>query len=385
MAKRRANHEGSIYQRSSDGRWIAALRMGHGPNGQPLRKYVSATSRSRVVVKLRVLQREFDEGLLPRDGQVTLTVLFERWCDDVMRHQVAASTLANYASIARLHILPSLGHKKLFELNVADVDHLLSLKRDAGLAPSTVRRIRLVLAQCLNQAIRWGLILRNVAVLSHAPRATRAEGRTLTPEQARHLLATLQGHRHEALFTLMLSTGLRRGEALGLMWSDLDRDAGVIRVSRQLTRGARGLVTGDTKTFRSRRAVNLPPPMMRTLLAHEVTQRDERARFADKWTDSDFIFTTSRGTPLDPRNLHREFRKICDLAGLGPWHPHELRHSAASLMLAQGVRLHVVSQVLGHSSIRITSDVYGHLLEPDREHAALALGALLWGDEDETT
>ena len=374
-----------IYQRSSDERWIGALRMGYGPNGKPLRKYVSASSRGKVVVKLKVLQREFDDGLLPRDGHVTLSVLFERRCDDVMRHQVEASTLTNYASIAKVHILPSLGHKKLVELNVNDVDRLLSLKRDDGLAPSTVRRIRLVLAQCLNQAIRWGLLFRNVAVLSHAPKASRPEGRTLTPDQARHFLATLKGHRHEALFALMLSTGLRRGEALGLMWSDLDRDSGVIRVSRQLKRGAHGLVTSDTKTFRSRRAVNLPRTMMRTLLEHEVAQRRERARLADKWTDSDFIFTTTRGTPLDPRNFYREFRKICDQAGLGPWHPHELRHSAASLMLAQGVKLHVVSQVLGHSSIRITSDVYGHLLEPDREQAALALGALLWDDNDDTT
>ncbi len=385
MATRRANHEGSIYQRSSDGRWIAAIRTGRGPQGQLRRKYVSARSRREVVVKLRALQRELDDGLLARDSRITLTALFERWCEDVMRHQVQASTLRNYASVARVHILPSLGHKRLAELNVTDVDHLLSLKRDQGLAPSTVRRIRLVLAQCLNQAIRWGLLVRNVAVLSHAPKVSRSEGRTLTPDQARHFLAVLKGHRHEALFALMLSTGLRRGETLGLMWSDFDRDAGVIRVSRQLRREDVGLVTRDTKTFRSRRAVNLADRMILTLLEHEVTQRAEREKHADRWTDSGFIFTTTRGTPLDPRNLYREFRKICDQAGLGPWHPHELRHSAASLMLAQGVKLHVVSQVLGHSSIRITSDVYGHLLEPDREQAASALGALLWDDRDQVT
>jgi integrase len=125
--------------------------------------------------------------------------------------------------------------------------------------------------------------------------------------------------------------------------------------------------------------------MILTLLEHEVAQRVKREERADRWTDSGFIFTTTRGTPLDPRNFYREFRKICNQAGLGPWHPHELRHSAASLMLAQGVKLHVVSQVLGHSSIRITSDVYGHLLEPDREQAALALGALLWDDNNEST
>ena len=126
VAKRRANQEGSIYQRSSDGRWIGAMRMGYGPDGKPLRQYVPASSRGEVAVKLKILQREFDDGLLPQDGHVTLSALFERWCGDVMRFQVEASTLENYASIARMHILPSLEHKKLIELNVSDVDRLLS-------------------------------------------------------------------------------------------------------------------------------------------------------------------------------------------------------------------------------------------------------------------
>jgi integrase len=385
VAKRRANHEGSIYQRNADGRWIGAIRMGYGPNGRPLRRYVSAKTRGEVARKLKLLQRQIDDGLLPRDGHITLSTLFERWCDDVMRHQVEASTLRNYMSIARIHILPTLGYKKLIDLNVNDVDRLLSLKRDSGLASSTVRRIRIVLAQCLNQAIRWGLLFRNVAALSRPPKALRTEGRTLSPDQARHFLDTLKGHRNEALFALMLSTGLRRGEALGLMWTDFDREAGVIRVARQLKREGRALVTTDTKTFRSRRAVNLPVMMMVTLLEHEKFQFSERERRGTQWVDTGFIFTTSKGTPIDPRNFYREFRKVCYEAGLGHWHPHELRHSAASLMLAQGVKLHVVSQVLGHSSIRMTSDVYGHLLEPDREDAALAMGALLWDADDDVS
>jgi integrase len=359
--------------------------MGYGPNGRPLRKYVSANTRSKVASKLKVLQRQFDDGLLPKDGHITLSTLFERWCEDVMRHQVEASTLRNYTSIARIHILPTLGHKKLIDLNVNDVDRLLSLKHDSALAPSTLRRIRIVLAQCLDQAIRWSLLFRNVATLSRSPKAVRTEGRTLTPDQARHFLETLKGHRNEALFALMLSTGLRRGEALGLMWTDFDREAGVIRVARQLKREGRALVTTDTKTFRSRRAVNLPQMMMASLLEHEKIQLSERQRRGNQWIGTGFIFTTSRGTPIDPRNFYREFRNICDEAGLGRWHPHELRHSAASLMLAQGVKLHVVSQVLGHSSIRMTSDVYGHLLEPDRQDAALAMGSLLWDADDEVT
>ena len=121
--------------------------------------------------------------------------------------------------------------------------------------------------------------------------------------------------------------------------------------------------------------------MLKTLLDHEIRQGAQKEQLGSSWIDSGYIFTSSIGTPIDPRNLYREFQKVCRAAGLGDWHPHELRHSAASLMLAQGVKIQVVSQVLGHSSIRMTADVYGHLLDPDRKEAAQAMGTMLWGDD----
>jgi len=193
-----------------------------------------------------------------------------------MRFQVEANTLTNYMSIARIHILPTLGQRRLVDLHVNDVDRLLSDKRASGLSSSTVRRIRIVLAQCLDQAVRRGLVYRNVAALSRPPKSVRTEGRTLTPSQARAFLDSLRGSPHEALFALMLATGLRRGGALGLKWADFDRDAGVLRISRQLKREGGSLVTTDTKTFRSRRALNLPLPMITMLLSHEERQRRER-------------------------------------------------------------------------------------------------------------
>ena len=378
MTPRRSNHEGSIYQRKSDGLWMGVAHVGYNEAGKPLRKYVSAKKRMEVVNKLKDLRRKIDDGLLVKDEDVKVTELFERWFDDVMRHQIAPSTFSNYQTVVRMHILPRLGNKKIVELNVNDVDKLLSQKADSGLSASTVRRIRAVLAQCLDQAIRWELVHRNVATLSRSPKMVRHEGRTLSPDQARQLLESLRGHHNEALYALMLATGLRRGEALGLRWSDFDRLTGVLRISRQLKREGSRLVTTDTKTSLSRRAVNLPEPMLKALLAHEERQRADREWLDDQWIDSGYIFTTSVGTPIDPRNLYREFQTVCRSAGLGDWHPHELRHSAASLMLAQGVKIQVVSKVLGHSSIRMTADVYGHILDPDRKEAADAMGSMLW-------
>lgn len=381
MTSRRGNHEGSIYRRASDQRWVGQLLLGYDGLGRPIRRFVTAKTRSEVAQKLKQLRRQFDDGLTVPDAGLKLEALSERWFENVLRHQVAPSTFSNYQAVTVKHIVPALGKKKISALMVTDVDRLLSSKIDSGLSTSTVRRIRAVLSQCLDQGIRWGVVSRNVASHSRAPRETRKEGRTLSPEQAKQFLAYLKGHRNEALYAVMLSTGLRRGEALGLMWKDLDRDSGVLQIRRQLKREGGTLVTVDTKTSRSRRSVNLPPPMLKALLWHERRQETERTALGTSWIKTDFIFTSAVGTPIDPRNFYREFTKICRDAGMGDWHPHELRHSAASLMLAQGVKLQVVSQVLGHASIRMTADVYGHILDPDRQEAADAMGTLLW-DED---
>ena len=381
MAGHRRNGEGSIYQRSTDKRWIGAVTLGYDANGKQRRKVVSAKTRAEVFQKLKTLQRQIDDGLPAPDTALTVSQLLTRWYEDVLRHQVSMSAASNYKSVADHHIVPSLGRKKIVNLTPSDVDRLLSEKLDSGLSPSTVRRIRAVLSQALSQGIRWGIVVRNVAALSHSPKIPRREGRTLTPEQARALLDALKGHRNEALYALMLSTGLRRGEALGLHWKDFDLTTGVLVVRRSLKREDGALIVADTKTAKSRRAVNVPTQMIAALQAHKARQAKEKLSLGRAWLNSGFIFTTSIGTPIDPRNLNREFRLICNDAGLGDWHPHELRHSAASLMLAQGVKLQVVSDVLGHASIRMTSDVYGHILAPDRQAAADAIGNVLWSKD----
>jgi len=378
MTSRRGNNEGSIYQRSSDGRWLGVALVGYEASGRPIRKTVSATNRQAVVQKLKKLQRQVDEGQPAPDTLITVGQLLERWYEDILRHQVAPSAAENYHSISTNHILPTLGRKKLADLMPADVDRLLSKKLDSGLSTSTVRRIRSVLAQAIDQGIRWGIINRNVASLARPPRVVRSEGRTLTPEQARRFLHVLEGHRHEALYSLMLSTGLRRGEVLGLMWKDFDAKSSVLKIHRQLKREGGSLITADTKTARSRRSVNLPGRMVTLLASQKQILAEDKAYYGSAWINSGIIFTTRLGTPIDPRNLLREFKGLCAQAGLGNWHLHELRHSSASLMLASGVKLQVVSEVLGHSSIRMTADVYGHILDPDREVAASVMNTVLW-------
>jgi integrase len=375
---RKMNGEGSVYQRRSDGRWMATVTLGRNEHGKLVRKYLSGRTKAEVLEKMRKVQRNVDDGLPLADEHITVDELLDRWFRDVIRHQVSESTYSNYETVARLHIRPRLGRVKLAKLRPTDVGAFISAKVDEGYSVSTVGRMRSVLMQAIAEAQRWDLVGRNVAAISRGPRGSRAEGRTLTMEQARTLLAFLKGDPYEALFVTVLGLGLRRGEALGLRWSDVDLESRTLTVRHALTRRKSGLVLGEVKTRQSRRSLNLPEPVAKVLVAHRADQH-RRQLAAAVWDESDHVFTTGEGGPLDPRNIYRTFVRICDRAGLGHWHPHELRHSAASIMLAAGVPLEVVSNILGHSSIRITADVYGHIMAPQRQAAADKMAAALWG------
>jgi integrase len=189
----------------------------------------------------------------------------------------------------------------------ADIDSLVSEKLDAGYSVSTVRRIRAVLSEALDQAVRWGVVGRNVVASTRGPRSSRREGRTLTPAQARQLLTLVAGDRLEAFFVTMLALGLRPGEALGLSWEDLDLQRAVLNVRHALKRQKNQLVLGDVKTPKSRRSVNLPHPVVEALRSHETRQKRERIAAGSGWTATDLVFTTLVGTAIDPSNLRRKF------------------------------------------------------------------------------
>jgi integrase len=383
LAGQRMNGEGSLYQRAN-GRWVGAVTLGYDAFGKPDRRTVSSMNKADARQKLKVLLDKVDDGYKPPLREETLTQLFERWDRDVLSTQVQSDARDNYMTIANCHIIPTLGKKKVSALTVADVQHLTASKLRGGadnepppLSVSTVRRIRSVLAQALDVCLVEGSLTRNVAGLTKAPKAVQTEGRTLTPAEAKRLLKALEGHRLGLLFVVMLATGLRRGEALGLQWEDVDFRKRTIGVHRQLRRIDGELITRAVKGGKSGRTVYLPEQVVKLLKEHRTAQAAQLKTLGIE--GSGFIFTTGQGGPLDPRNVHRDFQTVCTKAKLGKWHPHELRHSAASLMLAQGVPLQVVSEVLGHSSIRMTADVYGHVLQPQRRDAAKAMASTLWG------
>jgi integrase len=220
---------------------------------------------------------------------------------------------------------------------------------------------------------------RNVALLVDAPRVSHRDVHVLSPDEALRLVDAARPDRLEALWVLALSTGLRRGELLGLTWSDIDLDRRQLRVTKALQRiPEKGLVLAETKTRRGRRSIVIPVGAVEALRRHRGRQAEERLLAGSQWEEKGFVFTSSRGTPLDGDNLiSRPFRRVLQEAGLPPMRFHDLRHSCASLLLAQGVAPRVVMETLGHSRISVTLDTYTHVLPALQREAADAMDRAL--------
>ncbi len=380
--QRRGWGEDAIY-RDGD-RWRGAISVGLTADGRRNRVKVSGDTKAEVIAKLKDVHRALDAGVESPTSRLTVGAYLDRWVEGLPA-RVDRSTADDYGDMVRLHLKPGLGSRLLTKLSVADLNALWVAKRKAGYRPNTIRIMRTVLRSALHQAEREGLLVRNVAALSNPPRIDQPEGRSLTVDEAKRLLDAARGHRLEALFALTLTLGLRRGEALGLSWPDVDLDSHLIHVRRQVRRervpederNAEGrrthLVIRDLKTKRSRRTLHLPAALEGLVRSHRATQASEQLAVGPEWVESDLVFTTRYGKPIDPDNFARSFHRLCARADLGHWTPHELRHSAASIMLAQGTPLWVVSEVLGHASIAITKDTYGHLLGAEKQEATEAI------------
>jgi integrase len=332
---------------------------------------------------LTELKRIRDTGDDPRAVSKTLGDLLEAWLE-FKASEVMVGTIDQYKYASR-HLKSGLGSVELSKLQPQMIDEFLRSKRET-LSPRYVKLLRTVLSMSLDQAIRWKLLTGNPARLSASIKQSQARGRSLSPEQAKALLRATQSDRLRGLWVLMLATGLRRGEAIALEWSDFDAQAQTLRIERNRKKAGGATIVGALKTERSRRTLPLPDFVVQELETHRRNQRAEQEHLSSlgvECKEPTAMFTTVWGYFLDPDNTSKAFKRLAEKAGLGNWHLHELRHSAASLLLAQGVRLEEVSEIVGHSSIRVTADVYGHL-QPERLRSATeALGGYLSGLDEE--
>jgi integrase len=294
-----------------------------------------------------------------------------RWLEDFAKADLAPRTYHNYKLQIREHIIPAFGTMKMSKLDTPNIQALYSAKLRGGLKPSSVRYIHAVLHRALSKAVDLRLIVRNPAASADSPKVRHEEMTPLDAEQTRTFLDAASGQKLEALYVLSLTCGLRMGESLGLKWSDMDLDAGTLRVNRQLQRirEGGGLVFSEPKNA-SRRTIDLPQRALEALRSHHKWQLEEKLR-ASSYEDSDLVFATGKGTPLDAQNIvNRHFKPLLRRAALPSIRWHDLRHTCATLLLGRGVHPKLVQHLLGHASITMTLDRYSHWIPSMGRHAA---------------
>ena len=380
MAKR-GNGEGSVYKQRN-GLWAASISVEGGK-----RKYFYGKTRKEVQEKLAAALQEQKQGILVATPQQTVGQFLTDWLENTHKQSVRPRTYERYEEAIRLHLLPVLGRYQLQKLSAQHVQAFYARKLKEGLSPSTVIYYHSVLHNALDTAVKWGLVSRNVCDLVTPPRKARFEIKPFTTEQVQGFFVAMRGHKWEALFTLALATGMRQGELLGLKWQDINFSTGMLQVRRILVRipsetSGKVFIEAEPKTEKSRRSITIASFALEALKQHRVHQVETRLKAGAFLEEHDYVFCTLVGTHLRPSHVVDEFKKLLKTADLPDIRFHDLRHSAATLLLGLGVHAKVVQEMLGHTQISMTMDIYSHVLPSMQQDAVSKLNNLLMRRED---
>ncbi len=359
MSKRtRGNGVGSIYQRTGRAGWYVALSQNgkrkiyhYAPDGKPLSK----SQADQVLAAAKVARERGELAMAPSQ---TLESYLKAWLEQVVKPARRPGTHRGYEQLVRVHIVPALGSVRVDRLTPAQLQAFINAKLATSLSPRTVQYMFAVLRAALARAVKWGIVARNVCDLVDAPSVERDEIQPFTRAEAAKLLAVSAGNRLEALYTVALGMGLRQGEALGLQWDDVDFAERQLHVRRQLLRIDHKLTLAPLKTKKATRTLTMPKVVLEALQDHR------RRHIAAGLLPAGFVFVAENGSPLDSRNVVRGYKALLKRAGLPDRRFHDLRHSAGSILLAQGASPKVVQAVLGHSQFQVTANTYLHV---DRE------------------
>ena len=374
MAKN-GNGEGGITRHKKSGLYMARYTV-EMPTGKK-RKTVYGKTREEAHEKLIEALSNRNKGLIFEGEDQTLSAYLDRWLNGSTKSYVKPSTFEGYELMIRNHIKPALGHKKLKVLAPDHVQYFYQQKLEAGLAPGTVRVMHGILHRALEQAVKWGVVPRNVCKATTSPKPNPEEIRPLDSEQAKRFLEASRGDRFEALYVLAVTAGLRVGELLGLKWEDVDLDAGALRVRRTRSRAKTGPTFTAPKNGKGRQ-LRLTRRAVEALKSHKAAQNTERLKAGSLWVGDNFVFCTHAGRPLDFRNLATaSFKPLLKKAGLPDIRFHDLRHTCATLLLSRGHHPKLVQELLGHASVAMTLDRYSHVLPGMGDQTAAAMEAAL--------
>lgn len=382
MAKRRSDAEGSVYYSDARKCWVAQLDRDPLTNKRPLR---TAKTEKEALELLRQMRAERSGGRDLSVKQPTLAAFLALWLLEVIKPNKKASTHDGYAQMCRLYIEPTLGRLRLEKLTPILIQRWVNDLARQGIGPATIRNAYTRLRSALDTAVTWRYLSHNPAVGITLPKLPRPIAKAYTLEQARKLLLAAQGWRQEALIWIMLLLGLRRGEALGLAWRDLDWETGTIQITQQVQLIDKKIVISPVlKTDSSRRTLPLTPGLVALLRHHWSEQQTERKAPGVDWKEHGLIFPSEVGTPLAPRNFYRAFEALCGAkrANVPVLRIHDLRHTCATLLGEQGEQEALIGALLGHTAANITRQ-YAHVGVEALRGAVGRLEQALSGDRED--
>ena len=378
---------GSLLKRGET--WSYVLYLGRGPDGKKQQKWVGGfrTRREAEAALTEALER-VRTGTWADPGRQTFGEYLEDWLTAI-RPSLRSSTATSYEHTLRKWVIPRIGHLRLGALSSAKLSALYgellrSGRHDGkgGLSARSVAYTHRIVTHALKDAVAWGLLARNPAAHVDPPRVARPEMQVWTQKEVQRFLVSVADDRLYALWTVLLATGLRRGEALGLRWDDVDLDRRRLSIQRAVTVVDYEIVVSEPKTARGRRSVSIDPTTAAVLVAHRKRQLEERLAWGPAWQDSGYVFTTEGGRVLHPQRVTLIFKRLAQEAGLPPIRLHDLRHTAATLALTAGIHPKVVSERLGHATVGITLDTYSHVGEGLQEEAATRVAGMIFGTAD---
>ena len=376
--RRRGHGEGGVYRRASDGLWVGSLDLGY-VDGKRKRRTVYGKTRREALEALNRVRRAAEQGQDLTTPSPTVGQWLDRWMAMKQADGSRPSTLRGYKQIIENHVRPALGSKRLDKITPSDVRALIDAKTASGLSGTTVAHILRLLRNTLNDAERLDLVIRNVARAVKMPKASEPDLHVLTVKDVKALMAASRPHRLFPLFATLMMLGLRRGEALALQWDDIDFANSTVHVQRSLQRVDGRLQIVPVKTPASRAPVIAPRGLIQILKKHRTAQRTQRLSEGPEWQGGDFVFTSVRGTPLEPRNVSRAWADVREDAGLPRVRLHDLRHGYATILTALGVPPRVVMEMLRHANIGITMNVYAGVDLDTQREAAASLDKALFG------
>jgi len=370
MTRRRSAGEGTVFFWQQKGLWVGRITL---PDGKKRVK----TSKTQKIVKDWVLveRNKIKQGIFTTGENITLETFLIRYLEDYGKRSLRITTYEGYKQVIERHIIPDLGKVKLKDLRADQINYLITKKLNAGLSNRSVEYIHGILKRSLNVAKTWELISKNPATLVSPPKVTFKIPDIWSSEQVRLFLDSLKDDRWEAIYYLAC-TAMRKGEVLGLPLKALDVDKGYLMVIQNLQYvPGRGLLLLEPKTEKSKRLIKLPDFIVEALKKH-LARRAMLAQ-SSNWKESGLVFTTDIGTPISPRNMVRHFKNKIEAIGLPDIRFHDIRHSIVSyLLIEKNLNVKFVSELVGHSSSKVTMDRYAHLINPMNSLVADSLEGL---------